>query len=288
MVTRRSFLHTTAGVAGFAGAAAAFKRQCLMRFGFTTYQWGKPWTIPEIIANCRQARAFAVELRTSQNYAHGVELELTAAGRREVKLRFIDSPVMLIGLACGERFDSPDAAKLKTAIEQAKAYAKLSHDVGGTGLRVFPNDFHEGVPHEQTVAQIARSLNEVGRYAADYGQQIRLENHGRAGRLTTLRQIMEQVDQSNVRLKLNGDARDSEGFAESFHQVKQYLGDTLHSHDYADPKFPYQLQTNLLIDAGWDGWCLVENSDQVPDRVEALIAQRKMFEQMVEKSLARP
>ena len=98
---------------------------------------------------------------------------------------------------------------------------------------------------------------------------------------------MEQVEEKNVRVKLNCDARDAEGFEESFHKIKQYLGDTLHSHDYADPKFPYQLQTDLLIDTGWDGWCMVENSEKVPDRVEALIEQRRMFERLVEKSLAR-
>ena len=70
-----------------------------MRFGFTTYQWGKPWDIPTLIRNCVRAEAFGVELRTSQNYAHGVELDLMAKQRREVRLRFVDSPVMLVGLA---------------------------------------------------------------------------------------------------------------------------------------------------------------------------------------------
>ncbi|MCP5114896.1 MAG: hypothetical protein GY953_29040, partial [bacterium] len=53
--------------------------------------------------------------------------------------------------------------------------------------------------------------------------------------------------------------------------------------------FPYQLQTNLLIDHGWDGWCLAELSGRikVPDRLAGLIEQRKIFDQLVAKSLQR-
>ncbi len=275
-----------------AAAVAAAKRVSHLRFGLTTYQWGQRWDIPTLIANCRKIPAYGLEMRTSQNYAHGVELELTAAERREARLRFIDSPIMLVGLACGERFDSPDAAKLRDSIEKAKAYAKLAHDVGATGLRVFPNDFHEGVEKQKTLAQIARSLNEVGQYAADYGQMIRLENHGRAGMLEYLPTIMSQVTAPNVRVKLNcsDQDKDPKKFERDFHAVKQYLGDTLHLHDLRTRDgFPYQLQTNLLIDHGWDGWCLAELSGriQVPDRLAGLIEQRKIFDQLVAKSLQR-
>ena len=287
-IDRRAFLMASIAAASGHGEAAA-KRVAKMRFGFTTYQWGKDWDVPTLIANCQTAEAFGVELRTSQNYAHGVELELTPPQRREVKLRFVDSPVMLVGLACGERFDSPDAGKLRESIEKAQAYARLSHDVGGTGLRVFPNSFHEGVPREETIGQIARSLTVVGKFAADYGQMIRLENHGTAGRLTTLRKIMDQVEASNVRVKLNSDARDTAGagFEHNFNLVKDRLADTLHLHDLEDPEFPYQLQTDLLIDLGWDGWCLVEQSAKVPDRLAALIEQRRLWEKLVARSLER-
>ena len=87
------------------------------RFGFTTYQWGKDWDVPTLIANCSKAGVFGVELRTSQSYAHGVELELDARQRREVKKRFEDSPVCLVGIASGERYDSPEKTELNSAIE---------------------------------------------------------------------------------------------------------------------------------------------------------------------------
>lgn len=268
-------------------AAAPARRVSKMRFGFTTYQWGRDWDIPTLIANCARAKAFGVELRTSSNYAHGVELSLPEERRREVKKRFADSPVALVGIASGERFDWPDPARLNAALESAKAHVKLSQDVGSRGVRVFPNDFHKEVPREKTIAQISRALNELGRFAADYGQMIRLENHGTAGDLLTLRKIMDGVDQPNVRVKLNGYAGDAPDFARRFELIKPVLGDTLHMHELNRGEFPYQLQTDLLIDAGWEGWWLLEASTNPPDRVAALIEQRGLWEQLVAKSLSR-
>ena len=257
------------------------------RFGFTTYQWGKDWDIPTLIANCRKAEVFGVELRTSDSYAHRVELDLNAQQRREAKKRFEDSPVTLVGLATSERFDSPKAEELQTAIENSKAYIKLSKDVGGSGVRVFPNSFHEGVPREKTIEQIGKALNVVGAFAADYGQQVRLEAHGDAGELATIRAIMNHVTQPSVRVKLNSDKRDAagEGFEHNFGLVKDLLGDTLHLHNLKEAGFPYQLQMDLLVRMGWGGWQLLEVSDKVPDRVQALIEQRQIWDRMLANSL---
>ena len=257
------------------------------RFGFTTYQWGKDWDIPTLITNCCKAQAFGVELRTSQSYAHGVELDLSAQQRREVRERFEDSPVTLVGLATSERFDSPDPEKLEAAIESAKAHVVLCKDIGGTGVRVFPNSFHKGVPREKTIEQIGRSLNIIGAFAANYGQQVRLEAHGTAGELPTLRAIMDHVVQPSVRVKLNSDRRDTQGkgFEHNFNLVKDLLGDTLHLHNLKDAEFPYQLQMDLLVRMGWSGWQLLEVSDKVPDRVQGLIEQRQIWDQMLANSL---
>src|SRR5262249_31731686 len=148
--------------------------------------------------------------------------------------------------------DSPDPAKLREQIENTKGYVKLSHDIGGHGVRVVPNDFHPDVPQEKTIAQISGALNQLGKFAADYGQRIRLENHGTAGDLVTLKKIMDGVDQQNVRIKLNGDRRDAADLTQRIHAVVKYLDDTLHFHELGRGDFPYQLQSDILIDAGWE------------------------------------
>ena len=300
-LSRRDFLSrglcVTAGVAATAAltscdsmkTAETEKNPARTRFGFTTYQWGNDWDVPTLIGNCSKAEVFGVELRTSQSYAHGVELELDARQRLEIKKRFEDSPVRLVGIASGERYDSPDKAELNLAIENTKAYIKLSRDVGSSGVRVFPNSFHEGVPREKTVEQIADALNVIGAFAADYGQEVRLEAHGDAGELPTIRAIMDRVVQPSVRVKLNSDKRDTtgEGFEYKFNLVKDLLGETLHLHNLKDTEFPFQHQMDLLVRAGWSGWQLLEASDKVPDRVEALIEQRRIWDQMLANSLKR-
>ncbi len=286
-ITAGALATTTLTSCNSLGTADATKRNTRTRFGFTTYQWGKDWDIPTLIANCCKAQVFGVELRTSQSYAHGVELELSAQQRGEVKKRFEDSPLTLVGLATSERYDSPEAAKLEAAIENTKSYIKLSRDIGGSGVRVFPNSFHNNVPREKTIEQIGHSLNIVGAFAADYGQQVRLEAHGNAGDLPTLRAIMDRVDQPSVRVKLNSDKRDTsgKGFEHNFNLVKDFLGDTLHLHNLKDTGFPYQLQMDLLVKMGWTGWQLLEVSDKVPDRVQALIEQRQIWDGLLAKSL---
>jgi sugar phosphate isomerase/epimerase len=288
--SRRQFLAT--GLAAAAACAmpslghAAESSKANLRFGLATYEWGKDWDIPTLIANCTKAGVLGIEPRTSSKYAHGIELTLTDAQRAEVKKRFADNPVKIVSLACGERMDWPDAAKLKAAIEATKGFLKLSRDIGCDVLRVFPNQFNPGVPHEKTIEQIATALNEVGATAADLGQEVSLEAHGAAGELPTLKQIMDRVTQRSVRVRLNCDARDTkgDGFEANFNLVKDKLSRVHHLHGLKDPKYPYQLMVNLLVKCNWDGWALMENSDKVPDRVAALIEQRQLWEEMVAKA----
>jgi len=280
--TRREILGA-AGLAVWTARRAAAEPAAAMRFGFTTYQWGREWDIPALIANSARAGAEGVELRTELRHAHGVELDLDPAQRREVKKRFAGSALKLVGLATSVRFDSPDPAVLKKNIADGIAFARLSHDVGGSGIRVFPNDFHQDVPEEKTIAQIAAGVDELGRAAADFGQAIRLENHGSAGRLVTLAKVMQGVRARNVRIKLNCDPRDSQGgtLPENFALVKGYLDDTLHLHELTDTRFPYQLQMKLLAQMGWKGWCLMEASRPAPDLVAAMREQRRLWDQLV-------
>jgi sugar phosphate isomerase/epimerase len=298
-ISRRRFLNagigTAAGICALArlhpstllAAQSPVARKSKMRFGLATYTWGKDWDIPTLIANCARAGVHGVELRTSSNYAHGVEVSLNAAQRADVKRRFADSPVRVVSIACSERMDWPEADKLRAAIEAAKAHLQLSHDVGCDVLRVFPNQFHRDVPREKTIEQIARSVDELGKFAADLGQEVSLEAHGPAGELPTMRAIMDRVTQrTTVRVRLNCDARDTQGdgFVANFNLVKDFLSRVIHLHDLNDPKYPYPLMVDLLRQANWEGWALAERGDAVPDRIQALIEQRQVWETLVEKA----
>jgi sugar phosphate isomerase/epimerase len=297
-LTRRNFL--TGGLTAVGGvcALAAMRSspswagetpaKTKMRFGLATYLWGRDWDIPTLIKNCQQAGVYGVELRTSSNYAHGVEVTLDAAQRAQVKQRFADSPLQIVSIACSERMDWPEPDRLRAAIDAAKAHLQLSHDVGCDVLRVFPNQFHRDVPRDRTIEQIARSLDELGAFAAGLGQEVSLEAHGPAGELPTMRAILDRVTQRNVRVRLNCDARDTqgEGFVANFNLVKDFLSRIIHLHDLSDPRYPYPLMVELLHQANWEGWALSERGDTVPDRVQALTAERQAWEALVENAAA--
>ncbi|MDP6719236.1 MAG: sugar phosphate isomerase/epimerase, partial [Pirellulaceae bacterium] len=154
--SRRRFLGCCAGVAATSVWEPLLARAAKevpvppgfdMAYGLVTYQWGKDWDLPTLIRNCEKAGVAGVELRTT--HAHGVEPTLDAKQRAEVKRAFQQSPVVLVGIGSNERFDNPDPAVVKKAIEASKAFIRLSHDVGSSGVKVKPDRFHDNVPHEK-------------------------------------------------------------------------------------------------------------------------------------------
>jgi sugar phosphate isomerase/epimerase len=242
--------------------------------------WGAEWDIPTLIANCEKAKAAGVELRTE--HKHGVEPEISAARRQEVKKQFADSAVKLIGMGTNQAFHDPDPKALRASIERAKEFIKLSHDIGGSGTKVKPNDLPKNVPQEKTIEQIGKSLNELGKFAADYGQQVRLEVHGQCQPLPIIAQIMKVADNPNVAVCWNSNDKDlgGDGLEHNFNLVKSRLGETLHSRDLDGKKYPYAKLFKLLKEAKYHGWILIEASDHPPDIVAALAHQHEVFERL--------
>ncbi len=257
-----------------------------MTLGLVTYLWGRDWDLPTLIAHCTKAQVLGVELRTE--HAHGVEPNLSAAQREEVRKRFADSPVTLVGLGSNEAFHHPDPAALQRAIQRTKEFIKLGHDVGASGVKVKPNDLPKGVPVEKTIEQIGKALNVVGTFGADYGQQIRLEVHGACAPLPIMKQIMDVADHPNVGVCWNSNATDlqGQGLEFNFNLVKGRLGRTVHVHELDSRAYPFQQLIGLLVKMDYAGWILLECHTDPPDRVAALIDQRVLWHEMLAKAQA--
>lgn len=267
---------------------AILKKRSRMKPGLVTYLWGKDWDVPTIIRNCEKSNLLGVELRTE--HKHGVEPNLSAAQRKEVKARFEDSNVEFIGYGSNVEFDSPDPAVLKKNMDFAKDLIRLTHDVGGSGVKVKPNKFHEGVPHEKTIEQIGRSLNEIGKYGKDYGQLIRLEVHGKETQeLPNIKAIMDVADHPNVAVCWNSNPTDliGQGLEYNFNLVKDRLGDTIHVHEMDNNEYPWQQLMDLLVADNYSGWILWECSSDPEDKVEAMIRNRKIWEKLVAAASAK-
>lgn len=291
-MNRRRFLGWSALAAaaarGPAGRLAAKDAEALppakFRFGLVTYLWGKDWDLATLIRNCQATGFLGVELRTQ--HAHGVDDDLSATRRGDVKKRFADTPVELVGLGTNWAFHDKDPAKLKANIEGAKRYVKLCHDVGCSGVKVKPNDLPKGVPFEKTVAQIARSLNELGRFSADYACEIRVEVHGKCQELPTMKAIFDLVTAGNVGVCWNSNPTDlkGKGLEHNFGLVKDRFSATAHVRELDDSKYPYAQLTDLFRRAGWAGWMLLEARTKPKDRIAALKRQMALFKKLTTRA----
>ncbi len=289
-LSRRNFIQRSV-VAGvglslidpFSVLAATKKAE--MKLGLVTYLWAKDWDLPTIIANCEKTGYLGVELRC--DHKHGVETKLSASERAEVKKRFDDSPVDCIGYGANFEYHSPDPAVLRKNIEQTKEYIKLCKDIGATGIKVKPNNLPAQVSREKTIAQIASSLNEVGKFAKDFDQLVRVEVHGeKTQEIPNIRAIFEQVTEKNVVMCWNCNDQDllPPGLEPNFNSVKKWFGDTVHVRELNIGNYPYQELMNLFTQIKYNGWILLEARTDPADKVAAMIEQKKVFAEMLAKA----
>ncbi|NHE55209.1 sugar phosphate isomerase/epimerase family protein [Cyclobacterium plantarum] len=261
--------------------SSAFAQNSNMQLGLVTYQWGKDWELPELIANCEETGLLGVELRTE--HAHGVETSLSARQRREVKKRFADSPVTCLGYGSNFVYHYTDQAEVRQNIEGTKEYLKLCKDIGSTGIKVKPNGLPEGVPKEKTIAQIAASFNEVGKYASDLGQLVRVEVHGKlTQQLPNMKAIFDQVTEDSVKVCWNCNDQDllPPGLEANFNSVKKWFGDTVHIRELNEGDYPYQELMKLFTEMNYKGWILLEARTSPEDRIAAMKEQLRLFNVM--------
>jgi sugar phosphate isomerase/epimerase len=252
-----------------------------MKFGLVTYLWGKDMDLATLIDACEKSKLGGVELRTE--HAHGVEPRLSKAERVEVRKRFADSPVQLVGYGSNAQFHENDAAKLKQNIELTKQYIHLMHDCGGSGVKVKPNGFPKGIARDKTIEQIGKALNEVAKYGHDFGQQIRVEVHGRGtSELPVIRDIFEVADHPNATVCWNSNEvdLDGEGLEHNFNLVKHRFGATVHVRELDEGEYPYPELMRLFSKIQYKGWILLEARTNPPDKIAALIEQRQLFEEL--------
>ncbi|MAM46191.1 MAG: xylose isomerase, partial [Planctomycetes bacterium] len=169
------------------------------------------------------------------------------------------------------------------AVEATKAFIKLSHDVGGTGVKVKPDRFHKGVEKEKTIEQIGKALNQLGEYADGWGQEIRLEVHGQCSQLPTIRKIMDVAQNKNVGVCWNSNGQDlqGKGLVHNFDLVKKRFGATAHVRELEDKNYPYEKLMELFVKMDYAGWVMLEARGKPRDRVAALSQQLKLFNSMV-------
>jgi sugar phosphate isomerase/epimerase len=252
----------------------------MMKLGMVTYMWGSEWDLPTLIKNCSETGFEGVELRTT--HKHGVEVSLSANEREDVRRRFDDSSVRFLGPGTACEYHSPDATVVKKQIEETKKFVVLSHDLGGSGVKVRPNGLVKGEERARTIERIGKALRECGEFAAGYGQEIRVEVHGQGtSELAVMQEMMEAAGHDQVVVCWNSNAGETidGSLATNFKRVARKLGATVHIHDLYETAYPYRELFSLLRGVNYAGYCLSE-SPATNDPIRVMRYYRALWHEM--------
>lgn len=248
-----------------------------MKLGIVTYMIAAEWDVDTIIEKCSKLGYEGVELRTT--HKHGVEVSLSKEEREDVKKKFENSPVKLVGLGSAFEYHSPDKEELRKNIEGTKEYIVLAKDVGAEGVKVRPNAFPEGVSKEKTIEQIGNSLKEVAAFGADYGIKVRLEVHGRETcHPPYIKQMVDIADHPNLYVCWNSNMEDIDetgSIKKHFDMLKDKI-EICHINELCN-EYPWIELFTLLQDMNFNGFCLAEIMGN-PDAERFLSYYKALFE----------
>ena len=248
-----------------------------MKLGIVTYMIAADWDLDTIIRRCEDLKYEGVELRTT--HKHGVEVTLSKEERKEVKKKFEQSNVKLVGLGSAFEYHSPDKEELKKNIEGTKEYIILAKDVGAEGVKVRPNAFPEGVPKEKTIEQIGISLREVASFGANYGIKVRLEVHGRQTCYPPyIKQMVDIADHPNLYVCWNSNMQDIDetgSIEKNFNLLKDKI-EICHINDLTN-EYPWIELFKLLKGINFNGFCLAEVGEKSCEPEKFLSYYRALF-----------
>jgi len=252
-----------------------------LKLGLVTYNMAKDWDLATILQNLKETRFEGVELRTT--HAHGVEDNLSAKERKDVRSMFEGSGVELVGLGTAFEYHSTDPKEVRRNVEGTKSYVVLARDVGAQEVKVRPNGLQldAGVPKEKTLEQIGLALRECGEFAKDYGIEIRLEVHGGGtSDPKCIRTIMDIANHENVFVCWNSNNSDVENgtVAGNFELLRPWIRQ-VHMRDLYLEEYPWKELFVLLRKSGFDGYCLAEIPES-SDPIRVLHYYRALWKEL--------
>ena len=250
-----------------------------MKLGLVTYQIGAELDVPTLIRRCTATGFSGVELRTT--HAHGVEVELSALQRAEVRCRFADAGVEIAGLGSAFEFHDTDPAAVRRNIEGTIAYARLAADLGCPGVKVRPNGLQTeaGVPEEKTLQQIGRALRECAQAAADHGVAVRIEVHGRETQQPhRMRTIIDHADHDNAHICWNSNPGEAvNGSIDEAYELLRHKIGLVHINELHHAAYPWRDLFTKLHRDGYTGYTLAEIPSN-PDGERILRYYRALWE----------
>lgn len=246
-----------------------------MKLSLLTYQVARHLELDPLIATAKRHGFAAIEFRAEAGHKHGVELETSAAQRKEIRAKLEDTYLAPACIGTSSRFESPDEKERRKMIDRTKAYMNLAADIDCHRVRVFGNKFPQGVDRQDCVRWVGECLHELGEHGEETDVRVGLEMHGDFNFWKYAQAAVDFADHPSVGIVYNCDPKDlvAGSCRETYSYVREYIIH-VHLHDF-DGKFPYKELFRLLSADHYDGYCSSEIEGEITDtdRVLSLYAQ---------------
>lgn len=248
-----------------------------MKFSYTTYAIGKDLDFEDCIKLAHAGGCAGIEFRIndldsdSPGHRHGVQLDLQADERMQIRRRMEDEYLEIVQICTGFRFEYADEALRRRHIEGAQMAVDLAADLNAPFIRVFGNNIPKGVNAGDCTRWVGGALSNVADYALQKGIYILLEMHGQFNFWGYALGALDSAKRDNVGILYNCDKRDLVGGSvlPTYERVAAHIRH-VHLHNFEDD-FPYQELFFLLNRDGYTGYVSAEiQPSQDPLRVMAL------------------
>ena len=205
---RRGFLRASGAMAALAaigctrgvtvGSPGAARGAGRLPLGFSTL--GSPkWDWIQTLDFAAAHGFAAIELRGLQqtmdlSQRPEFQRDRLAQTKRELAARGLAVPC----LGASVNLHEQDTAKLGAAMAETRRFIDVASGIGAPYVRVFGNQYVQGMSREAVHAYIARGLRELGEYARPRGVTVVLESHGEFNTSPALVDLMQRADSPAV------------------------------------------------------------------------------------------
>lgn len=166
-----------------------------MKYSFMSFSCPE-LSLEETLSLAKKIAYDAIEPRISAGHKHGIELDTTASGRKEIKQKAIDSGIVLCCIATSCCLGNPLTTKQQ--VDETIRCIDLAADIGVNRIRVFGGNIPDGISRKQATDTMIESLKHVANHANQQNVIICVETHDSWCNPTHLAEVITKVDNPAV------------------------------------------------------------------------------------------
>ena len=141
----------------------------------------------------------AIELRGLQQAMDlSQRPEFQPDGLAQTKRQLAARGLTVACLGASVNLHEQDTAKLGAAMAETRRFIDIASGIGAPYVRVFGNQYVQGMTREAVHAYVAKGLRELGEYARPRGVMVLLESHGEFVTSPALVDLMQRADSPAV------------------------------------------------------------------------------------------